>query len=87
MEKLLTKTDVCDFLNVSPNTLDRIVKDGLLPVYRIRGQCRFMQSDIDSYISGCREIHPVLIQNSKRNRKSERSLNVPPRYVPGMKVV
>lgn len=88
MEKLLSKTEVSEFLNVSSSTLDRIVLDGLLPVYRIRGQCRFKQSDLDAYLTGCRELHNVRdIQTLKPARKTDRGAAVPQYYIPGMKVV
>ena len=88
MEKLLSKFEVSEFLNISQNTLDRIVRDGLLPVYRIRGQCRFMQADVDAYLSSCRELHNVMdIQTAKSARKPERIAAVPQYYIPGMKVV
>lgn len=86
--KLLSKSDVCELLNISINTLNRIVNDGSLPVYRIRGQCRFMRSDIDAYLTGCRELHNIrTIPTSKPKRKADYDDSLPKFYVPGMKVV
>ena len=52
--KMLSKAAVCDYLGISRNTLERIVADGALPVYKIRGQCRFRPEDVDKYLASCR---------------------------------
>lgn len=39
-KELLTRIEAADYLGVSTNTLDRIIRDGSLPFYRIRGQIR-----------------------------------------------
>ena len=88
MEKLLSKSDVCEFLNISQNTLDRIVRDGKLPVYRIRGQCRFMRAEVEAYLTSCRELHNVRdIQARKPKRCATYDISLPQYYIPGMKVV
>lgn len=90
-KKFLSKDDVCELLNISTSTLDRIVLDGMLPVYRIRGQCRFKSSDVDMYIDACREVHtPVTIIKPAKRSRSKMSAYVPElpaKYVKGMKVV
>ena len=87
-DKLLTKTDVCELLNISRCTLDRIVLDGMLPLYRVRGQCRFKRSDVDLYLNACLEQRPVHIQQPKVRHTTPRlEANLPSHYIPGMKVV
>lgn len=84
--KMMTKPDVCEYLGVSRNTLERIVADGALPVYKIRGQCRFLPADVDKYLAGCRvQRAPVeaMIQRSARKPTQ----NATPAYYPGMRVV
>lgn len=49
-KELLTRIEAADYLDVSTNTLDRIIRDGSLPFYRIRGQIRIDKTDIDTYI-------------------------------------
>ena len=49
---LLTKASACEYLAVSERTLDRIVRDGELCAYRVRGQVRFRLEDIESYLAG-----------------------------------
>lgn len=87
---LITKDDVCKLLGISLSTLDRIIADGDLPVYRVRGSCKFKLADIDAYLENCREEHerPPLPKPVK-NRPSQKSswADLPPTYYPGMKVV
>lgn len=87
-DKLLSKIEVAELLNVSTHTLDRIVLDGMLPVYRVRGQCRFKRCDIDAYLDACREQRPVQVKRSTYTySKPKPEPKLPPRYYPGMKVV
>ncbi len=48
---LLSKASACEYLAVSERTLDRIVSDGELVAYRVRGQLRFRFDDIESYLA------------------------------------
>lgn len=88
-DKMLSKSDVCEILNISQATLDRIVLDGMLPVYRVRGQCRFRRCDVNEYLDACREEHkPVNFRLPKLSRRPPTVQNdLPPAYFPGMKVV
>ena len=46
-EKLFTKQQVADYLEVSVRTVDRLFDDIKFPVYHIRHQVRIPQSSID----------------------------------------
>ena len=46
-EKLFTKQQVADYLEVSVRTVDRLIGDMDLPVYHIRHQVRIPQSSVD----------------------------------------
>ena len=46
-EKLFTKQQVADYLEVSVRTVDRLIGDMDLPVYHIRRQVRIPQSSVD----------------------------------------
>ncbi len=46
-EKLFTKQQVADYLEVSVRTVDRLIGDMDLPVYHIRRQVRTPQSSVD----------------------------------------
>ena len=87
---MLSKSEVCELLNISQATLDRIVLDGMLPVYRIRGQCRFKSGDVDLYVEACKEQRIPLEKLSplkRTERKSKYAPELPSKYIPGMKVV
>ena len=51
---LLTKSSTCKYLAVSERTLDRIVSEGELVAYRVRGQLRFRFDDVEAYLSAHR---------------------------------
>jgi excisionase family DNA binding protein len=46
-EKLFTKQQVAEYLEVSIRTVDRLIGDMDLPVYHIRRQVRIPQSSVD----------------------------------------
>lgn len=51
---LFTKVSASEYLGLSERTLDRIVRDGELPAYRVRGQLRFRFEDIERYLAAQR---------------------------------
>lgn len=53
-EKLLTIDDVSDRLSVSISTVRRIVREGLLPAYRVGGRLRFKLYEVDAYVNAQR---------------------------------
>ena len=87
-DKLISKLDAADMLGVSVSTVERLIADGDLPMYKIRGQCRLMTSDIKTYIAGCRRVAakaaPVPAHRQPARRGSKL---VGCGYYPGMKVV
>lgn len=89
MNKLMTKAEVCEILQVSESTLERIVADGDLPALRIRSQLRFLEQDLLHYLSRCAE-QPKAEKTAPKTRKTRgKQAEVVPirRYIPGMKVV
>ena len=87
-DKLISKLDAADMLGVSVKTVERMIADGDLPMYKIRGQCRLMTSDVRTYIAGCRrgaaKAAPVPARRQPARRGSKL---VGCGYYPGMKVV
>ncbi len=53
-EKLLTIDDVSERLSVSISTVRRIVREGLLPAYRVGGRLRFKLHEVDAYVDAQR---------------------------------
>lgn len=50
MEKLMTRTEVADFLAVSIPTVDRISHQGRLPRLKIGNATRYCRDDLIEYI-------------------------------------
>lgn len=81
---LLTKAEAAERLKISQHTLDRIVLDGDLPAYRIRGQVRYKSSDVDAYLTRCRVlVRPKIARVQAPARPTVKDTG----YYPGMKVV
>ena len=85
MDKLLNKAEAAEMLSVSESTLDRIIGDGDLPMYKIRGSCRIKTSDIEKYLESC-VLHCLPVAARKPRAKASGNAH-PCLYVPGMKVV
>ncbi|HJO03822.1 MAG TPA: helix-turn-helix domain-containing protein [Acidobacteriota bacterium] len=50
MQKLYTTETLAELLQVSPRTIRRERKEGRLPFVRVRGQIRYRESDVRSYL-------------------------------------
>lgn len=50
MESLLTTEDVSEYFRMDVVTVRRMISKGELPAYRVGGEYRFKQSDIDEYL-------------------------------------
>lgn len=85
---LVSKAEAAEMLNISIQTLARIVADGDLPMYKIRGTCKFDREDIDAYIRGCRQQAVKVIRVPRaKGRAAEGVCSAGDTYYPGMKVV
>lgn len=87
MEKLMTKSDVCEVLQISPATLDRLVARGEIAAFKLSGSVRFLPSEVQAYVRRCvaaAEAPAVTVISRKR----QKAMPAPDRvYIPGMKVV
>lgn len=91
MIELITKAEAARMLTVSEDTLDRLIRAGMLPVYRISaGITRLDREDVSAYMESRRQRAMAI------GRKSNKVKMVPEvyrggknnsGYVPGMKVV
>ncbi len=50
MEQLLRKKEVAEYLNVSIATVDRFMKDQIIPYIKFQKTVRFKKSEIDKVI-------------------------------------
>lgn len=83
---LITRDAAAAYLGVSESTLGRIISDGLLPFYRIRGRVRISTADLDAYVESCRcQMRPL--QPTPRQKPRSTTAQRPCGYIPGMKVV
>lgn len=97
MNRLLTKTEVCEILAISRPTLDRIVADGDLEALRIRGQIRFAEQELLRYLGSCRRPKeakperpdpiPKEKEPARRGRPKGSGKKAVEQYYPGMRVV
>jgi excisionase family DNA binding protein len=56
MEHLLTTEEVADFLRIDPVTVRRLVTRGELVAYRIAGEYRFTEADVQQFVQSQRVI-------------------------------
>jgi excisionase family DNA binding protein len=52
---MFTRYSLATYLGVHVNTVDRLVKRGEIPVYRVAGRRRFYPEDVEQYVRGHRE--------------------------------
>lgn len=90
-EHLLKPAEVAEQLLISDDTLYRLINEHQITAYRISGQWRLFQSDVDTYILSCRQsrqtVHasaPTLPSEAKRRGRPAANASG---YYPGMKVV
>ena len=91
MIELITKAEAARMLTVSEDTLDRLIRAGMVPVYRISaGITRLDREDVAAYMESRRQRATAI------GRKSNKVKMVPEvyrggknnsGYTPGMKVV
>lgn len=87
--ELLTKAEVADLLTISEDTVDKLIKTGQLPAYRIAKTCtRIDRQDALEYLAS-RKIKAAALRKARVRVPSEirRGGVNNSGYTPGMKVV
>lgn len=91
MTELLTKDQAAQLLTVSVDTLDRLIRAGLLPVYRISaGITRLDRADVLVYMESRRQRATAIGRKSNKVKMAPevyRGGKNNSGYIPGMKVV
>ncbi|MBQ2633442.1 MAG: helix-turn-helix domain-containing protein [Oscillospiraceae bacterium] len=94
MEKLnlLTKAEVAEILSVSEDTVERMIRAGQLPAYRIARACtRIDARDVEEYLAARRvkvaALRQTRIVGPKDLRRQRAIRDLPCPYKPGDKVV
>ena len=89
--ELLTKAEVAEILTVSEDTVDKLIKGGQLPAYRIAKTCtRVDRADVIEYLESRRVRAAALRKSAVRMsdvNRARRARELPSGYYPGMKVV
>ncbi len=62
---LRSRKDVADYLGVSPLTVLRMIQNGDLPAYKVKGQWKIKKEDVEQYLQD----HAV--QPRTRNKKAD----------------
>lgn len=91
MIELITKAQAAELLTVSEDTLDRLIRAGMLPVYRISaGITRLDREDVAAYMESRRQRATAIGRKSNKVKFAPevyRGGKNNSGYVPGMKVV
>lgn len=91
MIELITKAEAARMLTVSEDTLDRLIRAGMLPVYRISaGITRLDREDVAAYMESRRQRATAIGRKSNKVKMAPevyRGGKNNSGYVPGMKVV
>lgn len=87
--ELITRAQAAELLTVSEDTIDRLVKSGQLPAYKISPKItRFAREDVEEYLQS-RYVKAKALQRKTRVRRPNefRGGVNNSGYYPGMKVV
>lgn len=59
-DRLLTRTEVAEYLNIGTTFIEQLRRQGKLPSYRLSGKCiRYKKSDCDVLLDHCFVVRPV----------------------------
>lgn len=86
-EQMLSMAEVQEFLGLSASTLARLVREGRIPAYKIRGSYRFFASEVQDYVRSQRVVPKPAASapraKGEKGKKPEKSKG----YIYGMRVV
>ena len=89
--ELMTKAEAAEILGVSEMTVERMIRSGQLPAYRIaKAVTRISREDLMEYLDS-RKIKVAALRKTSVSmaavNRQRRARELPCGYVPGMKVV
>lgn len=96
MDKLLTMQEICDCLQISRSTVNRLVTSGEIAAFKVGGQLRFKETDVELYLRSAKVGAPDKLPRRTIPEPPRRTVKIgrstydaaePFKYVPGMKVV
>lgn len=66
-DRLLTRSEVAQYLNIGTTFIEQLRRQGKLPSYRLSGKCvRYKKSDCDVLLEHC-----FIVRPSKSEKKGE----------------
>ena len=68
-QNIMTIKQVAVYLQVSPRTIYKLVKEGAIPTFKIMNMWRFEQSQIDQWIHEKSEINNFNVNGGKKHAK------------------
>ena len=71
MERLVTTEEVADLLRIDPVTVRRLIGRGELAAYRIAGEYRFAEADLEKFLESQR----VMVDNQPKNQLGDKFTN------------
>lgn len=71
MERLLTTEEVAEMLRIDPVTVRRLIGRGELAAYRIAGEYRFTEADLEQFLESQR----VVVDNRPKNQFGDKFTN------------
>ncbi len=76
MERLLTTEEVADLLRIDPVTVRRLIGRGELTAYRIAGEYRFTEADLEKFVESQRVIVNITTKNHFGDKFTDQARNV-----------
>jgi excisionase family DNA binding protein len=76
MERLMTTEEVAELLRIDPVTVRRLIMRGELTAYRIAGEYRFTQADLEKFMESQRVVVNVASSNQFGDKFTDRARKV-----------
>ena len=73
VNQVLTIKQVAEYLQVTEKTIYTLVQEGNLPAFKVRGQWRFKNEDIEKWIEENKENLKKKRSSTPNNRKGDQS--------------
>ena len=76
MERLLTTEEVAELLRIDPVTVRRLIGRGELTAYRIAGEYRFTEADLEKFLESQRVVVDIRSKNQFGDKFTDQARNV-----------
>ena len=76
MERLLTTEEVAELLRIDPVTVRRLIGRGELTAYRIAGEYRFTEADLEKFLESQRVVVDIRSKNQFGDKFTDQACKV-----------